>query len=262
MNFVRSQVGAISGLQSPEVRRGSGKSDDIAIVFVCEHAANAIPVEYGDLGLAGEARRSHIAWDLGALAVARAMRDFADGDLVAGSVSRLVHDCNRPPGVSSAMPELSGAFAIPGNRCLDEEARAYRAATVYQPFHAALTATLDVKRQGALVTIHSFTPVFDGIRRNCEVGILHDDADPRLALALLAAADDAPFLTELNVPYSAADGVTHTLKKHAVPRGWLNAMIEIRNDLIATPEQQDRMALQLVALLRHSIRALEEVNLG
>jgi predicted N-formylglutamate amidohydrolase len=100
---------------------------------------------------------------------------------------------------------------------------------------------------GMLVTIHSFTPVYNGVRRSCEIGILHD-ADSRLADAMLAGT--IPFKMERNVPYSASDGVTHTLRTHAIPRGWPNVMIEIRNDLIATPDQQRAMAFHLVSLLK------------
>ena len=37
------------------------------LVLVCEHASNAIPARWGDLGLSMAERRAHIAWDPGAL---------------------------------------------------------------------------------------------------------------------------------------------------------------------------------------------------
>lgn len=227
----------------PEVVRGRGANH----VLVCEHASNFFPPAFGDLGLDAETRLSHIAWDPGAVGVAREMRRLLQCDLVAASVSRLIYDCNRPPEAPSAMPETSEIYQIPGNRNLSAEDRARRAEQIYHPFRLALQEILDERGRGVLVTIHSFTPVYNGVRRSCEIGILHD-SDTRLADAMLAAP--FPFKLERNVPYSASDGVTHTLRTHAILRGWPNVMIEIRNDLIASPAQQLAMAGHLVSLLK------------
>jgi predicted N-formylglutamate amidohydrolase len=95
------------------------------------------------------------------------------------------------------------------------------------------------------VTVHSFTPIYHGQLRSVEIGILHD-SDARLADALLQTAvvhTDAN--VQRNEPYGPEDGVTHTLKEHAVKDGYFNVMLEIRNDLIETAEQQDHMAAVL-----------------
>ncbi len=227
------------------------------IVVVCEHATNLIPPVFGDLGLDEEVLHSHVAWDPGALGVAREMRRLLGGDLVAGSVSRLLYDCNRPPEAASAIPERSEIFDIPGNRTLTAAQREERVAAVYRPFREALVRLLDSRDPGLLITVHSFTPVFHGVRRTCEIGLLHD-ADGRLAEAMMLEAPAGfPFKLERNVPYSAQDGVTHTLKEHAIPRGWPNVMIEIRNDLIATPAQQADMARHLATLITPALPLLE-----
>ena len=97
-----------------------------------------------------------------------------------------------------------------------------------------------------MVTIHSFTPVYRGQNRSVELGLLHGE-DDRFALKMLEnTPSDLPLVTRLNEPYSALDGVAHTLDCHAAPRGLLNVMIEIRNDLVETPEQQQAIANDLV----------------
>lgn len=203
------------------------------VVVVCEHASNAIPAEFGGLGLDAAAREAHIAWDPGALAVARILSARFDAPLVFSRVSRLVYDCNRPPDAPAAIPERSEATDIPGNRGLSAAARADRAARFYEPFRAALAETLDRRPGAAIVTVHTFTPVFLGVLRPWELGIIHD-TDSRVADALLAAFANAGCIRAgRNVPYSPADGVTHTLREHALPRGALNVMVEIRNDLVA-----------------------------
>ena len=77
---------------------------------------------------------------------------------------------------------------------------------------------------------------------------------------LTAAAADFPYKLERNVPYSAADGVTHTLKVHGVARGWPNVMLEIRNDLIETLEQQEIMAKRIVSLINAALQIMKEAG--
>lgn len=246
-----------SGVSPVHIHNADGAS---AIVLVCEHASNHIPAAYGGLGIDAAARASHAAYDPGAFEVAAHLGRLLDAPLVAGTVSRLVYDCNRPPEAPSAMPECSERFDIPGNQNLSESDRAVRVETVYRPFERALEGLLDARGSGLLITVHSFTLVFNGVRRNTELGILHD-ADTRLADAMLAAAPDLVSMrTERNVPYDASDGVTHTLVRHALGRGWPNAMLEIRNDLIASPGRQAQVAEQLHALIDRAVAHLQPDN--
>jgi predicted N-formylglutamate amidohydrolase len=93
-----------------------------------------------------------------------------------------------------------------------------------------------------LVTIHSFTPVYHGAMRSVEIGVLHD-SDTRLADAMLQAPQArTAYSVQRNQPYGIEDSVTHTLQEHAIKEGHLNVMLEIRNDLIETQEQQAAMA--------------------
>lgn len=252
-------VGSVKRILAP------GEAPPVAIVggegraplcLVCEHASPAIPATLGDLGLAPADRLSHAVWDPGAEALARALSAALDAPLVLGTVSRLVFDCNRPPGAPDAIPARSETIEVPGNRDLPDDVRDGRAAEVYVPFHARLTQVLHgFAALPALVTVHSFAPVWHGIAREVELGLLHD-ADDRLARRLL---DLAPPETDarLNQPYSAADGVTHTLARHATAGGLPSAMIEVRNDLLASDAGVARMAAILIPMLT---AALAEVR--
>jgi predicted N-formylglutamate amidohydrolase len=229
------------------------------MVMVCEHASNTFPALWGDLGLNGGQRQAHIAWDPGAIGVARGLAQRLDAVLVYAPVSRLIYDCNRAPDQAGAMPAQSEVHDIPGNTGLSTDARAARTAAVYGPFHAGLHA--EIARRIALgfapvmVTVHSFTPVYFGVRRDVEFGVIHD-ADDRFARAIVAAAQARTGLVAaLNAPYSAADDVTHTLRLQATPYGLPNAMLEIRNDLIATPAAEDAMAELLAPVLSAALAA-------
>ncbi|WP_370286727.1 N-formylglutamate amidohydrolase [Pseudooceanicola nanhaiensis] len=220
------------------------------VVLVCEHASPFIPAGLADLGLSEADRWSHAVWDPGAMEVVRAMSAALDAPLVAARVSRLVYDCNRPPEAEGAMPARTEMVEVPGNRDLSPEARALRVREVYEPFRRTLAEVLADRPNAALVTVHSFTPVWFGTPRSAEIGLLHD-ADDRLARAMLGKSSILPSGVALNVPYSAADGVTHTLREHG--QGRQSVMIEIRNDLIADTAAAHEMGGALAAVCIASI---------
>ena len=267
-----ASIGAPAAGQSPsdvstndavvEISNPSGAAD---IVLVCEHASNHIPADLNNLGLADEAIGSHAAWDLGALAVARRVSSRLDAPLIASRVSRLVYDCNRPLDAETAIPAKSEIYDVPGNIGLREPERRARAERVYEPFRSALAGCIEgrvaARRSPILITIHSFTPVYLGVRRQVEIGIVHD-TDTRLADALLLTIDDdreAGFVVGRNTPYGPEDGVTHTLATHGVSRGLLNVMFEVRNDLIDEPSRQVAVADWLAGCIADALARQEDV---
>lgn len=230
------------------------------VLLVCEHASNRIPAFLGDMGLTAQARESHIAWDPGALGVAQQMAGRMSAPLVHGGVSRMVYDCNRPPEAAGAMPAQSEEYDIPANMTITPDERQSRVDGIYTPFTRAVSDQIETHRPSLklMVTVHSFTPVYHGRQRLVELGILHG-RDDQFALAMMQAKPAASrFVTRLNEPYSAADGVAHTLDAQAVPNGLLNVMIEIRNDLIRTPDQQSAMAEHLVPWINRTLTGLQE----
>jgi len=220
---------------------------DAPVLVVCEHASNQVPPSYDDLGLTREVLQSHVAWDPGALGVARVLGAKLSAPVVWGGVSRLVYDCNRPPDAKSSIPERSEIFDVPGNQNLTKSERARRVSTVYEPFRKALANEVQVRRRNLrlMVTVHSFTPVFESQKRDVEIGILHG-FDARFANAMMGSIPvGTSYRVRLNEPYSAADGVAHTLDLHGTANRLANVMIEIRNDLIETQKDQISMGMLL-----------------
>lgn len=226
-------------------------------VLLCEHASNRLPARLGRLGLADADLQRHIAWDIGAAAVARRLAGLLDAPLLLQRYSRLACDCNRPPDSPEAMPEVSETTAIPGNRNLSPADRLARIREIYRPFHAAVADLLDGRAahgvRSMVASIHSFTPVYKGQSRSVELGILHD-RDTRLSARLIR---DFPRVdARLNQPYGPRDGVLHTLDLHAAVRGLPHVMIEIRNDLIADERAQGLWAERLSLPLQQAAAAL------
>ncbi|MEM8812583.1 MAG: N-formylglutamate amidohydrolase [Pseudomonadota bacterium] len=242
---------------APRVENPEGRHP---VLLVCEHASARLPDEYGRLGLQAAALESHIAWDPGALDTARRLSTILDAPLVYSTVSRLIYDCNRPAGAETAMPERSEDTVVPGNVGLTDAERRARVERFYRPFEALLSDTLTARPgPSVLATVHSFTPVYRGHAREVEIGILHD-TDSRLADALLEVA--AGFNIQRNAPYGPADGVTHTLRRHALPQGFLNVMFEIRNDLIGTLGQCAKMAETLAGWLESALVICDRRTFG
>lgn len=227
------------------------------IVLVCEHAAHFIPPQFDGLGLSPADSISHAAWDPGAMAVAQVLSTKLDAPLVASGVSRLVYDCNRPPNAPDAMPARSELINVPGNANLTAQDREDRTSQFYRPFQTALAKTIADTPKPLIVTIHSFTPIYHGKKREVEIGVLHD-TDSRLADVLLdSAAVYTGARVARNEPYGPEHGVTHTLKQHAINAGHPNVMLEIRNDLIATPDHQQVIGSMIAAWLTDACARLE-----
>ncbi len=227
------------------------------LVVICEHASAFIPLEFDHLGLAAFERESHVVWDPGAKALATRLAARLDATLITSKISRLVYDCNRPPDAHDAVPARSEIVDVPGNAGLTAEEKADRAERFYRPFRETVASVLDGKTDPILVTVHSFTPIYYGERREVEIGVLHD-TDARLADALLS--DFSGFASKIvrrNEPYGPADGVTHTLKEHALPGGHLNIMLEVRNDLLADEMAQSAMAIMLSDWLALALAKVE-----
>jgi predicted N-formylglutamate amidohydrolase len=237
---------------------------DGPFLFVCEHASNHFPDTFGNLGLNDDARQAHIAWDPGALALARMLSANLHGPLVHAGISRLIYDLNRPPQSAAAMAETSETYEIPGNAQITLAERLRRTEGIYIPFHTILHQTiarmLAKGRPPVLVTVHSFTPVWFGQPRSVELGLIHD-VDPTFANALISFAEQSTGLVcRMNEPYSAADGVTHTLRLHATPYGLRHVMLEIRNDLLGDDTAVSTVANGLARALQRAFDTLYQTH--
>jgi predicted N-formylglutamate amidohydrolase len=223
------------------------------IVLICDHASNFIPESFGGLGLGKRELESHIAWDPGALPVARRLAKALDAALVESLVSRLVIDCNRPLDAPDLICPVSETTVVPGNADLSPQDREARIALSWQPFHEAVEALIEGRlsqgRDTKLIAVHSFTPVYKGVKRPWHIGILHDEdrgvADPLIA----ALKSSGGIVVGDNEPYSPADRVYFTLERHGRSRGFACAMIEIRNDEIAEEIGQRKWADLLRGIL-------------
>ena len=129
---------------------------------------------------------------------------------------------------------------------------------IFRPYHDRIRTELD-RRRGvptALVTVHSFTPVFKGMARPWHMGLLYN-RDNRLAKALgdVLAREDGLVVGD-NEPYSVSDATDYTIPVHGEQRGLPHIEIEIRQDLIADEAGQRIWADRTAAALSASWQAI------
>ena len=221
--------------------------------LTCDHAGRRIPRALGDLGVSEAERRRHIAWDIGAAAVARALSRLLDACLIEQVYSRLVIDCNRDPSVPGSTPDVSERTPIPGNVGLSADARAARVRDIFEPYHARMHQELDRRRdegrETILVAVHSFTPVFKGVERPWHVGVLYN-RDDRLARVLIDLLErEGDLIVGDNEPYCVGDETDYGIPVHGERRGIVHVELELRQDLTAVADGQKAWARRLARLL-------------
>ena len=229
------------------------------LLILCDHASNFVPEDL-DLGVPEAEFARHIAYDIGAAGVTRRLAAELGAPAILTRFSRLIIDPNRGCDDPTLVMRLSDGAVVPGNARIDEAGKAERIARFYDPFDRAIEAGVAAGEAAgappAIVTIHSFTPYWRGVARPWQVGILYD-RDERLSAPLIAGlrADPAGLTVGDNAPYGG--GLPgDTIDRHAMARGLPNALVEIRQDLIAGEAGQAEWAERFGRLLRpHLARA-------
>jgi predicted N-formylglutamate amidohydrolase len=195
-----------------------------ALVIV-DHASNHVPDDI-ELGIDPALLKTHIAWDIGAAALA----DVIGLPRVMATVSRLVIDLNREEESPNIVPVSSDGVVIPGN---PGDVR-QRIEQYWRPYHTGLASRIAATRPNLLVSLHSFTPNLasrPGEQRPWEIGILYnqDDRAARIAIPLLEASG---IITGDQLPYSGKI-LNATMNRHAEATGTPYLGIEVRQDLIS-----------------------------
>lgn len=238
---------------------------DAPVLFICDHASNALPRDYGSLGLPPEQFARHIAWDIGAADLTRALAAQFRAPAVLSRYSRLLIDPNRGADDPTLVMRISDGALIPGNAHIDDAEIERRRQTYWRPYRNAIGAHLDTMtgvHAPAIVSIHSFTPIWRGTPRPWQIGLLWD-GDARIAQPLLTELEKQPDLTiGDNEPYDGAL-IGDTLYDLGTSRGLAHILIEVRQDLIATQDGAKQWAARIAqalapVLLRSDVRQIEQ----
>lgn len=224
-------------------------------LITCDHASNHVPdfVCGGDLGVAPADMARHIAYDVGAAGVSRALGTALNAPAILSNFSRLVIDPNRGEDDPTLVMKLYDGTLIPGNRHADDADVQMRLNRLYRPYHTALSQLAARRDDTVIVAVHSFTPQLRARPpRPWHIGLLYA-ADTRLSQPMLARLRAEPDLcVGDNQPYGGhlpGDAIA----RHAIAHQRPNILIELRSDLIETEAQQQAWANRLAPMLRDAL---------
>jgi predicted N-formylglutamate amidohydrolase len=241
-----------------EILRPDGLSP---LFLTCDHAGRRFPVALGTLGVGPADLERHIACDIGAAGVTRALSERLDATAILQRYSRLVVDCNRSPAAHDYIAVKSEDTEIPGNRhvaAADVEARTRE---IFTPYHEAIRAALDARaaarRWTVLVAVHSCTPVYHGVWRPWHVGVLYDRDDRFARIMLDLLSEDGALTVGENQPYELTHDRDYSVPLHGEDRGLLHVELEIRQDLIGDADGQEAWAARLATILGRGLERLQ-----
>ncbi|ADP70899.1 N-formylglutamate amidohydrolase [Rhodomicrobium vannielii ATCC 17100] len=228
---------------------------DTRLLVLCDHATNLMPPEYGKLGLDDVQLNRHIAYDIGALGIAREIGRRLRATVVSSRFSRLLIDPNRGEDDPTLIMRISDGAVVPGNTHVDDAEMERRIAAFFRPYHAAVAAEIDAMlargQIPVIFSMHSFTNVWRGVPRKWQAAVLWDK-DPRLPVPTLKQLRERTgFEIGDNEPYSGFLR-NDTIFRHATLRGLPNVLVEVRQDLI----REEAGQLEWAAILADSLAAI------
>ncbi len=225
-------------------------------LVTCDHASNHVPpwVNGGSLGIPEADMARHIAWDVGASGLARALGRHLDSPVILSDFSRLVIDPNRGEDDPTLVMKLYDGTIIPANRHARPDEIERRLDRLYRPYHAAYARLASLRPDQVILALHSFTPCLRGRSpRPWHVGVLYSHLDDRFSKRLVARLQrEADLCIGDNEPYSGhlpGDAID----RHALRHRRHNTLVELRNDLIRTTDQQAHWAARLAPILQAAL---------
>lgn len=242
------------GINDPTVCNLVNPDSESPLLLVCEHAGQAVPEKLHDLGLSQKTLNQHIAWDIGASALCQQMAESLGCCAILQNYSRLVIDCNRPPSAEDAMPSVSDGVAIAGNRALSDAMKAERVRNIFEPFQESIKDILERNKIRYALSIHSFTPHFQGQSRPWDIGFLfRSDKKSSKQLAAYIQAENPDLIIGMNEPYKIDDSSDWFVPRHCEPRGIAHSLIEVRNNHLIDQSGQQKWANRLSSAINNWI---------
>jgi predicted N-formylglutamate amidohydrolase len=222
------------------------------LILSCEHASNSVPEQ---LQATFEHRtqllRSHRAYDQGALDAAERIAKVTGAPLICGKCTRLAVDLNR----SDKNPKRFSQYS----RKLDAANRKLLEKQWHQPHRDSIlngiTRIIQSNTSALHLSIHSFTPILDGVRRDTDIGLLYDPSRKReRAFASDLKSEVSRIIPNLkvrfNYPYrGVSDGITSWLRKQFTETKYTGLEIEFNQKLLKNSTEWNKCIGAFIAAL-------------
>lgn len=230
------------------------------LFFTCDHASPSLPSKLGTLGIDEANLMSHIGWDIGALEVSEKLSDYLDTPLISTNYSRLVIDCNRPPGTPDSIPERIHGVKIPGNSNLSSLQKKQRIQEIFEPYHAAISSHIHshIQQVGHIcfLAIHSFTPKLNGQNRPWYIGITYKTQSNFSAYLIKELSRNFAMIGE-NQPYAITPDGDYGIHTHGEKNNLPSVLMEIRQDLLQDEKIKNEIIENLSDILHWYERSLD-----
>lgn len=247
--------GSLLSLDDPDPIVRSNPTGRSSFLLLGDHAGTSCPGRLGDLGVSRTDWARHIACDHGVAALGERLSGDLDARFIHQAYSRLVIDSNRAPDHAEAIPSASDGTMIPGNAGLTPAERCRRIVEIHEPYHRAIADELGrgTSSPQVVISLHSFTPVWNGVPRPWRAGVLYGGGNEWFARHTLARLQhELGTAVGDNQPY-AMDGTDYTIPRHAIAHGHAYVELEIRQDCLASPNDVAAWSARLARIFRAAV---------
>lgn len=201
----------------------------VRIIVTCEHGGNKIPKPYQHhFAHHKNHLNSHRGFDAGALQLAKIIAKISDTPLFYSETSRLLVDINRSVHHNKLFSAVSRSF----NKQQKEEILNKYYFPYRNSVESDMSKLISSKQKVLHLSVHTFVPVLDKVKRNVDIGFLYDPVKKTEKELCKKWADhlrvmDADLLIRFNSPYKGkSDGFTTYLRKKYL-RNYMGIELEV-----------------------------------
>ena len=236
---------------SESFTRIAAVSEAPLIQLSCEHASNRMPPGFSWPDADKKLRHQHWAWDPGAAHITRMLAKEFGAPAVLSRFTRLLIDPNRELTSDTLFRDMADGEPVALNTDLSEHERERRIQQLYQPYHDAYDEMV-AQTDAVVVSVHSFSPVYEGQQRHVEVGVLHDK-QPALGIAIRELLQTS-YRAADNEPWDGRGGLMFAPQSHADAHGRRAVEFEVRQDLATDPVWRQQFVKTVSRALRTVLR--------
>ncbi len=227
----------------------------IALVISCEHAVNTVPANYIKLFAGHESLlETHRGYDIGTLAITNHLTQSIPCNYTQATVSRLLIDCNRSLHHAACFSKFTRHLSSAEKQTLIDH--------FYTPFREQtedfIKKQIHDGYQVLHLSIHSFTPELNGVKRNAGIGLLYDhlrhgEKEVARIWRGLLLQETPTYRVRMNYPYHGrSDCFNAALRKKYTEHDYLGLEIESNQALLENTASRD----DLIQVLTSSLQAL------
>lgn len=216
-------------------------------LFTAEHASSTVPVAVQETDT--PFLKTHWAVDIGILPLMKLLCAQHQAQGIYTQYSRLWIDANRAPDQDGLIKTHIGDTPLSFNQSLTEQDEHRRLVDVHEAYHQSISSSIQKYAHAPLlVSLHSFTPIWNDHIRTMDIGVLFD-RDEQLAHTCTELLRKEGFFVEENLPYSGKNGLIYSAHRHGTEQNIPYIELEFNQSILCTPQRIERVAQKLNLVL-------------